>query len=125
MLATYDEAKHLITSINGDNFGTTLMASATAGFACSFTSLPFDLLKTRVMNMAPGPDGSLPYKGIVDCTVKIAKTDGILSLWRGFTTYYFRCAPHAMIILIVIEELNFLYEKSFRLKEINWKKYGS
>ena len=63
------------------------------------------------------------YIGLLDCTLKVVRNDGILSLWRGLPTYYARCAPHSMIILIVIEELNFLYESTFKLKEVNWKKY--
>ncbi len=123
MLATYDQAKQMITKVNGENFGTTLAASATAGFACAVTSLPFDLLKTRLMNMSVDPvTGKNPYSGLVDCAVKMVRTDGAFSLWRGFWTYYGRCAPHAMLILIVQESLNSQYEMAFNFKSVDWKK---
>ena len=47
MMATYDISKGAITKINGDNFTTQLLASATAAIACVVTSLPFDMIKVR------------------------------------------------------------------------------
>jgi hypothetical protein len=51
MLASYDQAKQMLTELNGDNFGTKLASSAVSGFSCAFASLPFDLIKSRLMNM--------------------------------------------------------------------------
>ena len=73
----------------------TLTASATAGFFASFFSLPFDFVKTRLQKQQKGPDGKLPYKGMVDCFTTVAKQEGILRFYRGFGTYYVRIAPHA------------------------------
>jgi solute carrier family 25 oxoglutarate transporter 11 len=33
-----------------------------------------------------------------------------MRFWRGFGAYYGRCAPHAMIILLVREEVTTLYD---------------
>lgn len=120
MLATYDQAKQMITEVNGDNFSTKLLSSAAAGFACAVTSLPFDFMKTRLMNMSPGADGKLPYSGLGDCFYKTLKNDGPLSFWRGFMTYYGRCAPHAMTILIVNEILNDKYSNVFGLNNVSF-----
>lgn len=73
----------------------TLSASAIAGFFASFFSLPFDFVKTRLQKQSKGPDGKLPYKGMVDCFAKVAKQEGLLRFYRGFGTYYVRIAPHA------------------------------
>jgi solute carrier family 25 oxoglutarate transporter 11 len=51
--------------------------------------------------MKPGPDGKLPYKGIVDVITKTVAREGVLGLWIGFPVYYTRVAPHAMISLLV------------------------
>ena len=87
------------------------------------------------------PSGEMPYRGVLDCGVKIFKQEGteracfcctlylftsyidnltvrhyftwagIFAFWRGFGAYYGRCAPHSMIILITNEELNKLYQQ--------------
>ncbi|KAM0439995.1 hypothetical protein ACHAPT_001095 [Fusarium lateritium] len=73
----------------------TLSASAIAGFFASFFSLPFDFVKTRLQKQQKGPDGKLPYRGMVDCFSKVAKQEGLGRFYRGFGTYYVRIAPHA------------------------------
>ncbi|MCJ1245394.1 putative mitochondrial 2-oxoglutarate/malate carrier protein [Trapelia coarctata] len=86
----------------------TLSASAIAGFFASFFSLPFDFVKTRLQKQQRRPDGTLPYRGMFDCAKKVIAQEGWLRFYRGFTTYYVRIAPHAMITLIVADYLGFL-----------------
>lgn len=114
MMASYDQAKQAITKVNGDNISTSLMSSAVSGLCASFTSLPFDMMKTRLQNMKPDPTtGQMPYKNVLDCGFKIARQEGVLTFWRGFSAYYARTAPHAMIILIVLEQFNKAYSEFF------------
>lgn len=114
MLASYDLSRQFIVKHNGEGMTTNLLASAVSGFCCAFTSLPFDLMKTRLMNMRPDPvTNEMPYKNLLDCFVKVLKNEGLFAFWRGFFTYYFRCAPHAMIILLVNEAINPAYDKLF------------
>jgi solute carrier family 25 (mitochondrial oxoglutarate transporter), member 11 len=90
------------------------MASAFSGLCASFTSLPFDMMKTRLQNMKPDPaTGAMPYKNVLDCGAKIAAQEGVGTFWRGFSAYYARTAPHAMIILIVLEQFNRAYADFF------------
>lgn len=49
------------------------------------------------------PDGSLPYKGFVDCFTKTLTTEGPLKFYTGFPTYYVRIAPHAVLTLVFID----------------------
>jgi len=93
----------------------TLSASAIAGFFASFFSLPFDFVKTRLQKQTKAPDGTLPYKGMFDCFQKVAKDEGIFRFYRGFSTYYVRIAPHAMITLIVADYLGYfaLFSKQY------------
>jgi len=86
----------------------TLASSAIAGFFASFFSLPFDFLKTRLQKQTRGEDGKLPYRGMLHCARKVVAEEGWLRFYRGFTTYYVRIAPHAMITLIVADFLGFL-----------------
>ena len=95
-LAFFSEAKTQLKARTQLSSRTqTLTASAVAGFFASFFSLPFDFVKTRLQKQQRGPDGSVQYRGMVDCFRKVAKQEGLLRFYRGFGTYYVRIAPHA------------------------------
>ena len=61
-----------------------------AGFFAAACSLPFDFVKTRIQKMEPLPDGTLPYKGPVDCAMKTFTKEGPLKFYTGFPTYCVR-----------------------------------
>jgi solute carrier family 25 (mitochondrial oxoglutarate transporter), member 11 len=121
MLACYDQAKEIVAALLGDpltdgkpSLPTQLGASATAGFTAALFSLPFDLIKSRLMAQKPNPvTGELPYKGVMDCAMQIAKKEGPIGFFTGFSAYYGRCAPHAMIILLSIESITKMYKERF------------
>ena len=95
-LAFFAEAKSQLKAQTQLSAQTQVMtASAIAGFFASFFSLPFDFVKTRLQKQTRAPDGSLPYRGMGDCFRKVAREEGLLRFYRGFTTYYVRIAPHA------------------------------
>jgi solute carrier family 25 oxoglutarate transporter 11 len=85
-------------------------ASAIAGFFASAFSLPFDFVKTQVQKMKPDANGNLPYKGSVDCAMKMLAEGGPLRFYAGFPTYYFRIAPHAMITLIAQDQVKKVWQ---------------
>ncbi len=120
MMACYDQAKEVIAKLTGDpmtkgpSLATQLAASATAGFTAALFSMPFDLIKSRLMAQKPDPfTGELPYKGITDCVMKVMQKEGPQGFFKGFSAYYGRCAPHAMIILLSIESITAAYKKAF------------
>ena len=120
MLACYDQAKEIVASLlndpmtDGPSLPTRLGASATAGFTAALFSLPFDLIKSRLMAQKPDPmTGEMPYRGVLDCATKIFQKEGPRGFFGGFTAYYGRCAPHAMIILLSIETITNTYRKTF------------
>lgn len=119
MMACYDQAKETVGSLlgdpmtNGPALPTRIGASLTAGFTAALFSLPFDLVKSRLMAQKPDPiTKEMPYKGIVDCAAQIFKKEGAIGFFSGFTAYYGRCAPHAMIILLSIESITGAYRKA-------------
>lgn len=74
-------------------------ASGIAGFFASFLSLPFDFIKTRLQKQQKDPKtGQLPYRGVIDCARKVVRDEGWLRFYRGFSTYYVRIAPHALVL---------------------------
>ena len=117
-LMTYDISKDALATAGLSGASLNLSSAAAAGFACAWLSLPPDMVKTRLQNMQPDPKtGLMPYKGVLDCFTKIAKEEGVLRFWAGFGAYYARCAPHAMIILMVREEVIKAYDTAFGLKK--------
>lgn len=116
MLASYDQAEQAIANVRGEakpSIATNLLASAVSGLTASVTSLPFDMIKTRLQNMKPdAATGKFPYAGVLDCGLKIARTEGVLTFWRGLETYIARTAPHAMLILILKRQLDDVYKRS-------------
>lgn len=110
MMACYDQAKEVVGKLlgdpmtNGPGLTTQIGASAVAGFTAALFSMPFDLIKSRLMAQKPDPvTGKLQYAGVLDCTAQIFKKEGPAGFFGGFSAYYGRCAPHAMIILLSIE----------------------
>ncbi|KAI8847745.1 mitochondrial carrier domain-containing protein [Chytridium lagenaria] len=107
MLSTFSEAKARLESHLGKGTASTQFgASAIAGFFASFFSLPFDFVKTRLQKQKPDAKGGLPYKSSFDCAVKVIRKEGPMAFYKGFATYYFRIAPHAMITLLIADALN-------------------
>jgi len=110
-MMTYDVAKGELTKHLSTPIYINLSSAAAAGFACAWLSLPFDMMKTRLQNMQPDPKtGLMPYTGVGNCAYRIFTEEGAMRFWRGFGAYYGRCAPHAMIILLVREEVTTLYD---------------
>lgn len=85
-LAFFSEAKSQLATTSMSSRTQTLTASAIAGFFASFFSLPFDFVKTRLQKQSKGPDGKFPYAGMADCFRKVAKEEGMLRFYRGFST---------------------------------------
>lgn len=120
MMACYDQAKEIVAGLlndpmtGGPSLPTRMGASAIAGFTAALFSLPFDLIKSRLMAQKPDPlTGEMPYKGVADCAMKIARSEGPIGFFSGFSAYYGRCAPHAMIILLSIESITAFYRTTF------------
>lgn len=92
MLASNDQAKEMIEGAGFEKGGkVAVIGSATiAGFFASACSLPFDFIKTRLQKMMPNPDGSMPYKGPVDCAMQTLRNEGPLTFYTGFPTFFIR-----------------------------------
>ncbi|RPA74263.1 mitochondrial dicarboxylate carrier [Ascobolus immersus RN42] len=100
-LAFYSEAKSRMDKAEvTKNLNPALKAfgaSAVAGFFASFFSLPFDFVKTRLQKGGQ-------YRGVVDCVTRTIREEGVMRFYRGFGTYYFRIAPHAMLTVLFADE---------------------
>ncbi|KAF4654374.1 hypothetical protein FOZ61_008314 [Perkinsus olseni] len=113
MLATFDQGKEYFSHLMGPGWGATLTASACSGFGASVMSLPFDFVKTRIQKMRPDANGVMPYTGTLNCFAKVLREEGPLAFYSGFPTYYTRIAPHAMLVLLLVDAINTSVVKSF------------
>ena len=114
MLASYDQIKEFLVPLTGSGMKNNLLASALSSFVCCFTSLPFDMMKTKLMNMHyDSKKREYPYKNIWDCAVKTITRGGVSSLWRGYWTFYSRTAPQSMITLLAKDLFTAVYTDAF------------
>ncbi|GLH09148.1 hypothetical protein R5R35_008189 [Gryllus longicercus] len=109
-LATYSQAKQLLlaTGYFKDNVACHFASSVISGFVTTVASLPVDIAKTRIQNMKK-VDGKGEYKGTLDVFTKVVRNEGIFALWKGFTPYFARLAPHTVLTFIFLEQLNAFY----------------
>lgn len=114
MMASFDQIKYLVVSARGgaDDFTTRVISAGFAGFACAFTSLPFDRIKVAMQDMK-AEGGRNPYSGFLDCGRQLIAKDGFFQLWRGYAAYSARCAPHAIITLLTMNTFVELYTAAF------------
>lgn len=87
-----------------------LGASTISGLLTSINALPVDIAKTRIQNMR-FTTGKKEYTGMFDCIAKIIKNEGFFALWKGFTPFMIRSAPHTILTFIFLEQFNRLYSK--------------
>lgn len=117
MLTTNDEVKQVVNRVRGvqkADMKTNLASAAISGVACSFCSLPFDNIKTKIQKQKKLPDGTLPYSSILDCFGKTFRREGITGFWTGYTTFYFRVAPHAMTLLLLEDLLHRTFNPTYK-----------
>ena len=103
-MATYDHTKHLIlnSGFMKDDIYCFFVCSVVTGIVLTITTAPIDLIKTRIMSQSS--DNKI-YSGMIDCTVKTFKQEGIHAFYKGFWPQWMRFGPFNVIQLIVWEEL--------------------
>uniref|UniRef100_A0A1A9W4Q7 Mitochondrial 2-oxoglutarate/malate carrier protein n=1 Tax=Glossina brevipalpis TaxID=37001 RepID=A0A1A9W4Q7_9MUSC len=111
-LASYSQFKNALHTSRLELEGILLhiCASCLSGLVTSFASMPLDIAKTRLQNMKVPPGGTPEYSGSVDVLIKVAQNEGFLALWKGFTPYLLRIAPHTILTFVFLEQYNRLYK---------------
>jgi len=110
-VSCYDQIKQTLLSTGYFENGiiTHFTASLAAGFIATVMTSPVDVIKTRIMNMKPLPDHSLPYSGVADCFIKTYKTEGIVGFYKGFFPNFARLGPQTVLTFMFYEQLVLLY----------------
>ncbi|KAK6734777.1 hypothetical protein RB195_018146 [Necator americanus] len=111
-LSTYSQAKQFCiesTSI-GDGFLCHVLSSMISGLASAITSLPVDILKTRLQAMTT-VNNVAEYKGLSDVFLKVLKREGVFAFWKGFTPYFLRMGPYTVLSFLFLEQFNAAYSR--------------
>jgi len=106
MLMTYDTYKKWNSSWAGEGTQSNRFFSGfLSGWTAATVSLPFDFIKTRLQKQAPLPDGTMPYKGVLDCMRKVAAEEGLGAFYQGYFTFVVRIAPHIMLTWVFMDNV--------------------
>jgi len=73
------------------NIENSIMGCAAGGMTVCIM-IPMDTIKTRLVTQLQYPD-LVPYKGILDCAVRITKEEGIHAFYRGLTPRLISVVP--------------------------------
>jgi len=111
MLATHDQTLEQLQAYGSGTAVANVGAKLTSGFFASAASLPFDFVKTRIQKQKKLPDGTYPYRSSIHCAVKVLREEGPLAFYKGFTTYFVRIAPHAVLTLSALDLLRYLRDR--------------
>jgi len=103
-LAAYDQCKELLIKNAGMKEGvpTHFSASLMAAFIASVLSNPVDVAKSRLMMQG---SGEKLYTGTVNCLTTMARTEGPLSLYKGFAATFARQCPYVVVTWLTVEQL--------------------
>lgn len=113
-LSFFEEVKERTRKWRGmqtDDIYNRMAGAAVSGLACTITALSFDNMKVKFQRMKQNPDGTWPYKSLLDVFVKTFRREGILGFWSGFAPFYFYVAPHTLITLIAQDYLHIFFTK--------------
>mmetsp|Transcript_11438 Transcript_11438/g.30563 ORF Transcript_11438/g.30563 Transcript_11438/m.30563 type:complete len:294 (-) Transcript_11438:207-1088(-) len=112
-LASYDQAKEMLTPVLGDGLPTFVSSAFASGLIYCTASLPLDITKTRIQNMKPDPaTGQMPYSGMLDALAKVVRAEGALALWKGFPPYFLRSGGHTVFMFLFKEQYNKMYKSA-------------
>ncbi|XP_026828477.1 mitochondrial 2-oxoglutarate/malate carrier protein [Ooceraea biroi] len=110
-LGTYTRAKMILQDTGYIQNGMLLqfVAAMISSVITCCASIPVDVAKTRIQNWRH----SAKPTSVMATIVNIARTEGVMSLWRGFLPYYSRAAPNTVITMVCLDQLQRTYFKLF------------
>jgi solute carrier family 25 uncoupling protein 8/9 len=101
-LASYDQYKEWVlgSKMLKDGIPCHLLCASLAGFTACVVGSPVDVLKTRIMNAAPGQ-----YAGPMDCVYKTIKNEGFGAFYKGFGPNVMRLAGWNCVMFLTLEQV--------------------
>jgi len=111
-VTSYDQAKQTLKLIGfSSKLGRQVLAAFTTGFLAACVGSPLDVIKTRVMQGAKGPNGELMYTGMLHCFSRMLYEEGVGSFYDAFLLTYLRLGLWNLIMFITLEQLRRLVKQ--------------
>lgn len=100
-VAFYEQIKAVLlqTGYFSDDPRLHFVASLLAGGMATLLTQPIDVVKTRLMNGAPGE-----FKGALD-VVRVTAQLGPQGFFKGFVPAFARLGPHTILTFLLLEQL--------------------
>ena len=100
-LASYDQYKQLVLSnkLLADGVPCHLLCACGAGLNAAIVGSPVDVLKTRIMNAAPGQ-----YAGPLDCVYQTFK-EGPAAFYKGLGPNAGRLSAFNCVLFLTLEQV--------------------
>lgn len=88
--------------------------------------IPMDTIKTRLVTQASraATSGATPYKGILDCAVRVAREEGIKSFYKGLPPRLISVVPMIGIQFTMYEFMHSVMQKRAFSQELTPSKPG-
>jgi solute carrier family 25 (mitochondrial oxoglutarate transporter), member 11 len=87
-----------------DKLSNTFCAAMSSGLLYSVATMPLESAKNRIAFQKPDPQtGEKLYKSSLQTVGKIAREEGMMSLFNGFAPYYLRCGGHTVTMFMFLE----------------------
>lgn len=105
-ICAYDQLKQSLKrrGVMQESLALHFTASMFAGFICSVTSNPVDVVKVRVMN-----DKERKYRNVLDCVRTMLKQEGPMAFYKGFSMCWARLGTHTVLCFVAFERLRALF----------------
>ncbi|KAK0544795.1 hypothetical protein OC845_005426 [Tilletia horrida] len=102
---TYSTVKNLVqgSARPGQSLpgGITFAIGAVAGVVTVYTTMPFDVIKTRMQSL----EARTRYRNMFNCAAVTLREEGVLAFWRGATPRLARLVLSGGIVFTVYEEV--------------------
>jgi len=88
-----------------------LVCGGFAGMTAISITYPTDLIRRRLQLQHFGCDSVPEYNGIIDCSKKVLKSEGLIGLYRGLPAAYIKTFPSLAIQMYMIDTLGELHNQ--------------
>lgn len=90
------------------------IAGTLGGIFATLVNCPFDVVKTRIQSFVPSAGQHQVYKWALPGVLRIARTEGLQGLYRGFVPKVLRLGPGGGILLVVFDAVSSFLQKHAR-----------